>query len=120
MVSLILSERSIFICVLSISIATNLILLASLIFEKKRKKQRDKRIKEAEMIAETLLNKQIGLLRKGEYETVSIELEIAKYIKDVLLTCIVTGELDELHKKRLHKLVISEYPDIFNIQASEK
>ena len=71
---------------------------------------------EVEIITNKLLKKQIEILRKGDYTTNSTELEISKYVKDVLVKSLVTGDLSESKKKLLPQIVLSECPDIFQAE----
>lgn len=98
---------------LSISIAANIILSAALFFVNRCEKKRKEKKAEVEMITDKLLQKQIEILRKGDYATSSVELEISKYIKDVLVKSLVTGEFMEFKKNLLPPIVLSECPDIF-------
>lgn len=65
------------------------------------------------MITDKLLKKQIEILHRGDYTTNSVELEISKYVKDVLVKSLITGDLRESKKKLLPQMVISECPDAF-------
>lgn len=101
------------------SIIINMILFSAMVFVNRKEKKKQENIKMVKEISEKFLSKQIEILRKGEYSTNSLELEIAKYVKDVLLRCMVTGDLNELERSRLHGVVLEKYPDIFTVQSSE-
>ena len=99
------------------SITLNLILFTTMIFVNRKEKRKREKIKMVKAISDNLLNEQIDILRRGDYKTNSLELEIAKYIRDVLLRCMINGELDELEKSRLHGSVLEKYPDIFVVES---
>lgn len=101
------------------SVIINVILFSVLVFVNRKEKEKQERIKKVKTISERILNNQIAILRKGEYNTNSLELEMAKYMKDVLLTCMITGDLGELEKSRLHEMVLAEYPDIFSMPVGQ-
>ncbi len=108
----ILSERGNNMWLLAISIITNIILSVTLFFVNRRSKIKREKVAVVERITDRLLKKQIEILQRGDYTTNSIELEISKYVKDVLVKSLITGEFKEFKKKLLPQMVQSECPDI--------
>lgn len=89
-----------------ISLCLNLILAAVLIVVNKQEKQRARKRKEMEKKARDLLYMQELILRNNDYSAMSVELEITKYLRDILVPCIVEGKFTEIDEKRLHPIVI--------------
>lgn len=91
----------------------NIILILLLVNVKKRIKEEEKRRKKLEKLAEQLLEKQILQLTFGDDRHTSVEVEIAKYIKDYLLNALVRGNYNRNGKKYVDGRVLKQYPELF-------
>jgi hypothetical protein len=60
-----------------------------------------------------MLEIQVGLMVQEERFTSGMEIEIARYVRDVGIRCLEEGEYGEVDMKRMHPGVLRQYPNMF-------
>lgn len=79
---------------------------------KKREQQEERKRNRLRELAEDLLKKQIQRLSHGDCYHPSIEVEIARYIKDYVLDALVKGDFSR-REKRFAGRVLKQYLGLF-------
>lgn len=80
---------------------------------KNREKKKKKRRKQIVMLAEKMLSRQIEILGKNSIQLVTMELEIAKYLKDCLIFSISDGDFHSGDVRKAHKWLRDEFAEEF-------
>lgn len=99
-------------------IVVTVILNIMLYFVKKRMKEEQIKKKNREKLAALsveLLRVQTGLLNVDGFSDGSFETEIAKYLEDYILGCLVEGRIFADGKLKIHPYVLIKYPEIFTM-----
>jgi len=93
----------VFVLVLSIGILIKLV--------KNKRKAKKKCQKQILLLAKELLNTQIEILEKEDFKSVTMELEIAKYLRDAVIYRIADGSFDERDIRKAHKWIQDEFKE---------
>ena len=99
--------------VLLVSAVVNVVLVLILFNIKKKQNEEQKNREKLECLSEELLRKQIEIMSQGGDSDCSIKIEIAKFLKDFLLEAMIEGKYSGVWKKRVHRNVVKEYPELF-------
>lgn len=82
-----------------------------LVVVKNQEIRKQKRRKQIVILAEKMLSRQIEILGKDDVKLVTMELEIAKYLKDCLIFSISDGNFKSGDVRKAHKWLRDEFAE---------
>lgn len=88
-----------------------------LLVKRKNEQQKKKRQEQILLLAEELLSRQIRILENGDFQTMTMELEIARYLKSCIIRNIANGYFDEIDIWHAHKWIQDEFKEILESTA---